>query len=63
MRFIYLDAGDRDEHGLQFGARQMRDLLVARGAPVAHEEFPGGHRGTGHRYETSLPRLVAACAR
>jgi enterochelin esterase family protein len=63
MRFIYLDAGDRDEHGLHFGARQMRDLLIARGAPVEHQEFPGGHRGTGHRYETSLPRLVAACAR
>lgn len=63
MSLVYLDAGDRDEHGLQFGARRMAELLRARGAPVQHEEFPGGHRGTGHRYDVSLPLLVAACAR
>ena len=58
---VFLDAGDRDEHGLQFGARRLAALLSARGANVVHEEFEGGHRGTGHRYEVSLPRLIAAC--
>jgi hypothetical protein len=57
---VFLDAGDRDEHGLHFGARVMRDLLVSRGARVVHEEFPGGHRGTQSRYDVSIPRVIAA---
>jgi enterochelin esterase family protein len=60
---IFLDAGDRDEHGLHFAARRMAELLAARGARVVHEEFPGTHRGTHHRYAVSLPRLIAALAR
>ena len=59
---IFLDAGDRDEHGLAFGARRLAALLRARGAPVRHEEFPGGHRGTTYRYDVSLPHLLAAVA-
>jgi enterochelin esterase family protein len=55
---VYLDAGDRDEHGLQFGARRIAELLRARDATVVHEEFPGGHRGTTQRFESSLPRLL-----
>ncbi|MDH5672062.1 MAG: esterase family protein [Myxococcales bacterium] len=60
-RCIFLDAGDRDEHGLHFGTRMMGALLKERGAKLVMEEFPGGHRGTGHRYERSLPILVDAC--
>jgi enterochelin esterase-like enzyme len=59
---VWLDAGDRDEHGLQLAARRMAELLHARGARVAHEEHPGGHRGTQGRYAISLPRLIAALA-
>lgn len=59
LRLVYLDAGDRDEHGLQLGARRIADTLRARGVAVRHEEFSGGHRNTGHRYETSLPALIA----
>lgn len=55
---VYLDAGDHDEHGLQFGARALYQLLHSRGVSVMHEEFPGGHRSTGHRYERSLPLLI-----
>jgi enterochelin esterase-like enzyme len=58
---VYLDAGNRDEHGLCFGARRMAELLQQRGAKVHYEEFDGGHRGTGHRFEASFPRLVDAC--
>lgn len=60
-RFVFLDAGDRDEHGLQFGARQLYALLRARDARVHFEEFPGTHRGTAFRYDRSLPLLVDAC--
>ncbi len=57
---VYLDAGDRDEHGLHFGARRLATLLSERGARFHHEEFSGGHRGTTDRYLASLPRLLAA---
>ena len=55
---VYLDAGDRDEHGLHFGARRMAELCRARGARLFHEEFAGGHRGTTARYAISLPKLI-----
>ncbi|MGD8860129.1 MAG: alpha/beta hydrolase-fold protein [Myxococcales bacterium] len=58
---IFLDAGDRDEHGLHFGTRMIAQLLQQRGIDVVAEEFPGGHRGTAYRYERSLPLLAAAC--
>ncbi len=58
LRLVHIDAGDRDEHGLHFAARLLATALGRIGATVVHEEFEGGHRGTGHRYAISLPRLV-----
>jgi enterochelin esterase family protein len=58
---IFLDAGNRDEHGLHFGTRMIAATLRERGVAVEAEEFPGGHRGTGYRYERSLPLLAQAC--
>jgi enterochelin esterase-like enzyme len=55
---VFLDAGDRDEHGLHFAARKMARQLRERGVEVHHEEFPGGHRGTAHRYDRSLEVLL-----
>jgi len=60
-QLIFIDAGNRDEHGLHFGSRMIAKILRERGRPVEYEEFDGGHRGTAYRYETSLPRLIAAC--
>lgn len=60
---IYVDAGDADEYGLQFAARQLVDAFAAAGVTVHYEEFEGGHRGTNHRYELSLPFVVRALAR
>lgn len=60
---VFLDAGDRDEHGLHFGARRMAALLRERRARVIHEEFAGGHRGTTDRFLVSLPKLIAVLAR
>lgn len=62
MRMVFIDAGDRDEHGLQLGARRIADLLRASAVTHRYEEFAGGHRNTGHRYETSLPALVSVLA-
>lgn len=59
---VFVDAGDRDEHGLQFGARMIAARLRERGASVIAEEFPGGHRGTAYRYDRSVPLVVSALA-
>jgi enterochelin esterase family protein len=59
-RLVFLDAGKSDEYGLQFGARMLAQRLKISGAMVDHEEFDGGHMGTAHRYEVSLPRLLSA---
>jgi enterochelin esterase-like enzyme len=60
MSLIYVDAGSRDEHGLHFAARLLRDALSKRGLPVHHEEYEGEHRGTSWRYEVSLPQIAEA---
>jgi enterochelin esterase-like enzyme len=62
LRTIFIDAGDRDEHGLHFAARMLFEALGDAGATVSYEEFSGGHRGTSHRYGTSLPALARALA-
>jgi enterochelin esterase-like enzyme len=60
MSLIYVDAGNRDEHGLHFAARRLKDALLRHGLPVRYDEFDGGHRGTSWRYEVSLPQIVEA---
>jgi len=60
LRLLWLDAGDRDEHGLHLGARRLSARLRALGVPHHHEEFRGGHRGLTRRYPLSVPRVVAA---
>ncbi|MEM9195912.1 MAG: esterase, partial [Myxococcota bacterium] len=62
MRLLYLDAGDRDEYGLQYAARQLVAAFGEVGATVRYDEFEGGHRGTSHRYSESLPILIGALA-
>ncbi len=60
LRYAIVDAGDRDEHGLQLAAREIANALAAAGVRTEHEEFEGGHRGTSWRYGSTLPRLVSA---
>lgn len=62
-RFVYLDAGNRDEYGLHFAARMLAEAFHDRGVEVFHEEFEGGHRGTSWRYERSLPLLLSRLRR
>ncbi|MCB9592632.1 MAG: esterase [Sandaracinaceae bacterium] len=59
-QLVFLDAGDRDEYGLQLGARQVAERLEARGVRVVHEEFEGTHRNTSFRWDRSLPLLLGA---
>jgi S-formylglutathione hydrolase FrmB len=60
LKLIYLDAGTRDEHALDLGARLFAARLRALGIPCQHEEFDDGHRGTSYRFDVSLPRLATA---
>lgn len=58
LRLLHIEAGRLDEYGLQYAARQMAALAESIGAPVRHEEFDGGHRGTRARYLDVIPRLL-----
>jgi S-formylglutathione hydrolase FrmB len=60
LKLIYIDAGTRDEHNLDLGARIFVKRLAALGVACEHEEFDDGHRGTAYRYDISLPKLAAA---
>lgn len=57
---VFVDAGRRDEFHLQYGARQLADLLKAKGVAVHHEEFDDGHMGVSYRYDASLPLITRA---
>ncbi|QDV07741.1 S-formylglutathione hydrolase FrmB [Planctomycetes bacterium Poly30] len=56
---LYLEAGLKDEFGLQFGLRQLVEELQRLGIPHEHVEHDGGHFGLDRRYVEVLPRLVA----
>jgi enterochelin esterase family protein len=58
MKLVYLDAGTRDEHALDLGARVLAARLATLGVSFRHEEFDDGHRGTSYRYDVSLPLLA-----
>jgi S-formylglutathione hydrolase FrmB len=60
MKLVFVDAGSRDEHHLDLGARILVRRLRALGVACEHEEFDDGHRATAYRYEISLPKLAAA---
>ena len=60
MKLLYVDAGTRDEHNLDLGARIFVKRLRSLGIACEHQEFDDGHRGTAYRYDVSLPKLAAA---
>ncbi|RKY16632.1 MAG: esterase [Planctomycetota bacterium] len=57
---VFVDAGLRDEYHLQYGARQLVDVLRDKGVDVHHEEFDDGHMGVSYRYERSIPLMTQA---
>lgn len=60
LRLYFLDCGRRDEYHLQYGARVYRQRLRSHGIPHVYEEFDGGHRHTGYRFDVSLRAVSAA---
>lgn len=59
VRGLYLEAGVKDEFGLQFGLRQLVRELKRLGVPHQHVEHEGGHFGLDRRYVEVLPRLLS----
>jgi enterochelin esterase family protein len=57
LRLLFIDAGTRDEFGLDLGARVLTSRLSDLGVPFIHEEFDDGHMNVSYRYERSLPLI------
>ena len=60
MRLVFVDCGRKDEYGLYWGALNFSHRLEMYGVPHVFETFDDGHRATGYRLDTSLPKLYAA---
>lgn len=54
LELLYIDAGTRDEFGLDLGARILCQKLKDFNVPHLHEEFDDGHRNISYRYNRSL---------
>lgn len=60
LRLLFIDAGNRDEFHLHWGARTLRQRLSQAGISHVHEEFDDGHGGTAYRFDRSLPLVARA---
>ncbi len=60
LDLLYLEAGLKDEFGLQFGLRRLVRVLAELGVPHEHVEHEGGHFGLDRRYAEVLPRIERA---
>ncbi|MDE1820947.1 MAG: esterase [Euryarchaeota archaeon] len=63
LRLVHVTASTPDEWTLDVGARWFFAAAKARGVPVAHDEFEGGHAAVWPRYEAILSKMVAALSR
>lgn len=60
LRFLWLDAGARDQFNIQFGTRALSRQLEKLGVKHHYEEFDGTHSGLDWRLDLSLPAMAAA---
>jgi S-formylglutathione hydrolase FrmB len=60
LKLLFLDAGNRDEWNLHWGARAFTKRLRSEGIAHTYEEFDDGHMGTSYRFDRSLPLLARA---
>jgi enterochelin esterase family protein len=62
LSLLYLDAGTRDEFGLDLGARILSRRLHEFGIAHIHEEFDDGHFNIAYRYDRSLELISSRIA-
>jgi enterochelin esterase family protein len=60
LRLVYLDAGIRDEWGLDLATRILAARIRDLGVTVEHQEFDDGHMNTAYRYDVSMPKITSA---
>ena len=54
LRLLFIDAGTKDEFGLDLGARILSKRLNDHNIDHIHEEFDDGHFNISYRYDRSL---------
>ena len=54
LKFLFIDAGTRDEFNLDIGAKVLCERLKKHDIPHIHEEFDDGHFNISYRYNRSL---------
>lgn len=60
LDLLYIDCGNRDQYGIQYGSRLMVKILQEHGINHHWEEFEGTHSGIEYRLDTSMPMLAKA---
>lgn len=55
---LWIDVGSRDQYHIQYGTRQMHQVLLEQGVDHHFEEFDGTHSGIDWRYDESLPWMA-----
>jgi enterochelin esterase family protein len=60
LRLLFVDAGTRDEFGLDIGAKILTARLAELKVPFLHEEFDDGHFNVSYRYDRSLELISNA---
>ena len=60
LNLLYIDCGNRDQYGIQYGSRSMVKILQEHGINHHWEEFDGTHSGIEYRLDISMPMLANA---
>lgn len=60
LELLFIDCGDADQYGIQYGSRVFVELLGKYGVKHHWEEFQGTHSGIDYRLDTSMPLLAKA---
>ena len=60
LDLLYIDCGNRDQYGIQYGSRMLIEILQEHGVNHHWEEFEGTHSGIEHRLDISMPMLAKA---
>jgi len=60
LDLLYIDCGNRDQYGIQYGSRMMVKNLQEHGVIHHWEEFEGTHSGIEYRLDNSMPMLAKA---
>ena len=62
LSLIYIDCGIKDEFNMIWGSRMIHSKLKRMRINHRYEEFDGGHRKIGHRYDVSLQAISSELA-